>query len=181
MKTDIWSFTPEHLFQWVVAFALFEIPMALFYWNISSPNDNVRTWYKGDYINIWNVILQDAVYVILGIIITVALLSFLHHKYGIQKSLMSFLLLFIAVQIVGDLTFATLMLRIPKSYSTKWVSFFQNYINTSSWYALFGDTLYIIAWTLTYYILSKHIQPTFSQQIAVLCTFLFLVSAYSVR
>lgn len=181
MTSDIWSFQPENAFQWIIAFCLFEIPMALFYWNISKKGDFVRKWYRGDFINIWNVLLQDAVYVIVGIIIAMYLLSLFHQQFQVPKTLFTFLAVFIAVQIIGDLTFASILLRIPSAYTNKWVQFFKDYIRGSQWYALFGDTLYVIAWTLTYYLLSVYIQPSFSLQVAILCTFFFLASAYSIR
>ena len=93
---------------------------------------------------------------------------------------MRFVLLFIFVQIVGDLTFALIITTWPKKYSTKWINYFKNYIKKAGYSALFGDTLYVIMWSLTYYLVSKYIKQ-FKVKIFIISFFLFLVSAYSVN
>ena len=57
---------------------------------------------------------------------------------------------------------------------------FQNYIKKSGLYALFGDTLYIIAWASSFYLVANYIK-SFDIRIFIVSLFFFLVSAYSVR
>ena len=61
---------------------------------------------------------------------------------------------------------------------SKWLTFFDNYINTASYWALIGDSLYILAWTLSFLFVSYYIKR-FDIKIAIICTFLFFVSSYS--
>ena len=53
---DLYNFNSLNLLNWIVAFAIFEIPIAIFYYKISKPNDTVRNWYSGKNINIWNIL-----------------------------------------------------------------------------------------------------------------------------
>ena len=56
---DLYNFNSLNLLNWIVAFAIFEIPIAIFYYKISKPTDTVRNWYSGKNINIWNMYLTQ--------------------------------------------------------------------------------------------------------------------------
>ena len=176
----MYTFDSTTLLNWITAFAIFEIPMANFYLSMSGKDDVITNWYSGKTINIWNVIAQDSLYVICGIIVTYTLFNYLLKKNIIKENFLYFVLLFIFVQIVGDLTFALIITSWPKKYSTKWINYFKNYIKKAEYSALFGDTLYVIMWSLTYYLVSKYIKQ-FKVKIFIISFFLFLVSAYSVN
>ncbi len=90
------------------------------------------------------------------------------------------MLVFIGVQLMGDLLFAFTIKNWPKNYKTYWIEYFQNYIKKSGFNALFGDTLYIIAWSLAFYFVANYIK-SFDVRIFIISSFFFLVSAYSVR
>lgn len=177
---SIYEFNSNNLLNWVTAFALFEIPMALFYLSISSKNDIITNWYSGKDINIWNVIVQDSLYVICGIIIALRIFKHLTDKKIVNKNFLIFMLVFVAVQLVGDLLFSLTITNWPKQYETYWINYFQNYIKKAGLYALFGDTLYVIAWALTFYFVANYIK-SFDIRIFIISLFFFLVSAYSVR
>ena len=125
----MYDFTPTSLLNWITAFCLFEIPMAKFYLSISGKNDMVTDWYSGKTINIWNVIAQDSLYVICGIILTLRLFNYLVNKKLISRNYFYFILTFIAVQLIGDITFATIIKSWPNKFSTKWINYFKTYIN----------------------------------------------------
>ena len=57
------------------------------------------------------------------------------------------------LEIVGDLTFYSIISNIPKQYDNKWVKFFKNYGKTSGLYAVVGDSLYILVWTIIAYLI----------------------------
>jgi uncharacterized protein YacL len=177
---SIYSFNSNNLLNWITAFAIFEIPMSLFYLSISSKNDTITNWYSGKDINIWNVIVQDALYVICGIIIALRIFNYLVSKKIVSKNFMYFMLLFIGVQLTGDLLFAFTIKNWPNNYKTYWIEYFQKYIQKSGFNALFGDTLYIIAWSLTFYFVANYIK-SFDVRIFIVSLFFFMVSAYSVR
>ena len=175
----MYEFTPTSLLNWITAFCLFEIPMALFYLSISGKNDMVTNWYSGKTINIWNVIAQDSLYVICGIILTLRLFNYLVNKKLISRNYFYFILIFIAVQIIGDITFATIIKSWPDKFSTKWINYFKTYINKSGFNALIGDSLYVIAWAIAYYFVANYVKR-FDVKIFIISFFFFLVSAYSV-
>ena len=177
---SIYSFNSNNLLNWITAFAIFEIPMSLFYLSISSKNDTITNWYSGKDINIWNVIVQDALYVICGIIIALRIFNYLVSKKIVSKNFMYFMLVFIGVQLTGDLLFAYTIKNWPNNYKTYWIEYFQKYIQKSGFNALFGDTLYIIAWSLTFYFVANYIK-SFDVRIFIVSLFFFMVSAYSVR
>ena len=176
----LYDFNVINLFHWIVAFALFEIPLAYSYIHLLDGGKSVTDWYSGKNINIWNVIVQDSVYVILGIIIALRLLDFVNRNYSIPKNAYTFFCLFLIVQLLGDSTFALIIKSLSKSTvsKSKWLTFFDNYIDTAGYWALIGDSLYILVWTLSYLFVSRYIKR-FDIKIAILCTFLFFVSIYS--
>ena len=175
----MYDFTPTSLLNWITAFCLFEIPMAKFYLSISGKNDMVTDWYSGKTINIWNVIAQDSLYVICGIILTLRLFNYLVNKKLISRNYFYFILTFIAVQLIGDITFATIIKSWPNKFSTKWINYFKTYINKSGFNALIGDSLYVIAWAMAYYFVANYVKR-FDVKIFIISLFFFLVSAYSV-
>ena len=80
---------------------------------------------------------------------------------------------------VGDLTFASTIMAWPNSHSTKWITFFKNYIKSSGFNAIIGDTLWITAWAISYFFVVNYIKR-FDIKIFIICLFFFLLSAYSV-
>ena len=154
--------------------------MALFYLAISKKNDMVTEWYSGKNINIWNVIAQDFLYCLCGIIITYYLYNYLIKQSIIKKSYLFFVLTFVFIQLIGDISFASIISAWPEKHSSKWIQFFKRYINKSKYNALFGDSLYVIAWSISFYFVEKYIK-SFSLKIFIISLFLFLTSAYSVK
>ena len=182
---ELYNFNSDTLLNWITAFCIFEIPLALFYIFISKNNknskeSNVENWYSGKDINIWNVIVQDILYVICGIIISLRLFNYLVDINLIPKIFIYFIFCFILVQLIGDLLFALIITNWDKINSTYWIDYFKKYIKDSGFNALFGDTLYVIVWSLTFYFVSKYIN-TFDIKIFIISLFFFLVSAYSIK
>ena len=56
----------------------------------------------------------------------------------------------------------------------------KKYIKTSGYNALIGDSLYIIAWSLAFYLVNHYIK-TYKVKIFIISLFFFCVSAYSVK
>jgi|TARA_B110000858_G_C17780303_1_gene464419 hypothetical protein len=177
--TTLYKITPNSVLNWLTAFCLFEIPMAYLFKSISKKNDYVVKWYSGKHINIWNVIAQDMLYAFCGIILAVYLFNYLTAKKIISKNFFLFLIVLIGVQWLGDLTFASTIMAWPNSHSTKWITFFKNYIKSSGFNAIIGDTLWITAWAISYFFVVNYIKR-FDIKIFIICLFFFLLSAYSV-
>ena len=178
-NSNLYEFTPSNLLNWITAFCIFEIPLANFYLSISNKTDTVTDWYSGKTINIWNVIAQDMLYVICGIIIALRLFNYLTTKKIIHKNYVTFMMVLLAVQLVGDLVFATIIKSWPKTHSTKWINYFKNYIDKSGFNALIGDSIYILTWALSFYFVANYIKH-YDTKIFIISLFFFLVSAYSV-
>ena len=170
----MWKLTSNTLLNWITAFTIFEIPLALFYYYISKKGDVVRNWYSNKTINIWNVLAQDFFYAFCGIIIALNLFNY----FDFSKNIFTFLLIVVAVQLTGDSLFALIIYNWPKKYDTKWTKYFKNYIEKAGAYALIGDAIYVITWSLTYLFVTKNVL-SFNIKIFLIFLFLFLVSAYS--
>lgn len=154
--------------------------MAFFYLSIAGKNAKVKNWYSGKTINIWNVLAQDSLYVICGIILSLRLFNYLVSIGFLEQLFIYFILCFLIIQLMGDSIFALIIKSWPKQYSTYWINYFKDYINKSGFNALIGDSLYVIAWALSFYFVANHIK-LFDTKIFIICLFLFLVSAYSVQ
>jgi hypothetical protein len=177
---SIYDFNSHNLLNWITAFSIFEIPLAIFYLSIASKTDTVTNWYSGKDINIWNVIIQDLLYGMCGVIIASRIFNNLVQQKILSNKLIYSVLIFIGVQLTGDLLFAFTIYNWPNKYKTYWIEYFQNYIKKSGFSALFGDTLWITSWVLTYYFVVNYIK-SFDIKIFIVSLFFFLVSAYSVR
>ncbi len=177
---DLYKFSSDNLLNWIVAFCIFEIPLAYFYLSISKKGDTIKDWYSGKTINIWNVIAQDMLYVICGIIIALRIFNYFVSKKVISKKFMNFIIVFIGVQLIGDLSFSLVIKNWPQTNTTKWISYFKNYINKAGLNALFGDSLYVIAWSLSFYFVANYIK-SYDTKVFIISLFFFLTSAYSVQ
>ncbi len=177
---QLYNFNPQNLLDWLTAFCIFEIPLALFYFSISKKGDTVRNWYSGKNINIWNVVIQDLLYVICGIILALNLFNYLVSINLIQKNFIIFIICFVIVQLIGDSTFALIIKQWPKNYSNYWIDYFKRYINRAKFNALIGDAIYVIVWAITFYLVNQYINK-FDIKIFIISLFVFLVSAYSIQ
>ena len=178
----LYELNNQNLLNWLTAFVIFEIPLALFFMRISrnKKNNTVINWYSGKNISIFNVLIQDAFYAFCGIIIALNLFKYLVSINIIKQNFLFFILVLLFVQIIGDSLFALIIQNWPKNYSTYWIDYFKNYISKSCFNALIGDSIWIISWAITYYIVSTYFK-SFDLKIFLISLFIFLTSAYSVR
>ena len=168
--TDLTKFTLKNILIWVVAFCIMEFPMRYFYLNIIR-GDNVEKWYNFKDFNIYNVIAGDLFYVLVGIIISYRIYNYFFKN---EENIFKFFAVFLVVQIIGDLTFYTIISNVPVEYDNKWTKFFKNYGKTSGLYAVVGDSIYIAIWTLVAYLIKN---LALDILLAILFTFIFIVSA----
>ena len=171
----MWSFTLPILFNWIIAFCIMEIPMSIFYKSISDKNSDVAYWYSGKDINAWNIIAGDMFYVLCGLMIVYSLMEY----FEIEKTFWKFIMLFLTVQIIGDLIFAFIISIIPNVNNTR-IKFFKRYVGKGPFAPLFGDSLYIIAWTLAFIFVNMYIKDI-KLKLFILFLFLFLASIYASR
>ena len=167
---NLTEFSLRNILIWIVAFCIMEFPMRYFYLNIIG-GKNVEKWYNFKDFNIYNVIAGDLFYVLLGIIISYRIYKYLFNS---EKNIFKFFAVFLVVQILGDLTFYTIVSNVPVKYDNKWTKFFKNYGKTSGVYAIIGDSIYIAVWTLVAYLIKN---LALDLLLSILFTFLFIVSA----
>jgi len=170
MNNNLTKFSLQNILIWVTAFSIMEFPMRYFYLNIVG-GDNVEKWYNFKDFNIYNVIAGDLFYVLVGIIISYRIYNYLFKD---EDNILKFFVIFLVVQIIGDLTFYTIVSNVPVKYDNKWTKFFKNYGKTSGLYAVVGDSIYIAIWTLVAYFIRN---IALDILLAILFTFLFIVSA----
>ena len=149
--------------------------MSIFYKSISDKNSDVAYWYSGKDINAWNIIAGDMFYVLCGLMIVYSLMEY----FEIEKTFWKFIMLFLTVQIIGDLIFAFIISIIPNVNNT-WIKFFKRYVGKGPFAPLFGDSLYIIAWTLAFIFVNMYIKDI-KLKLFILFLFLFLASIYASR
>ena len=167
---ELTKFSLQNILIWITAFCIMEFPMRFFYLNIIT-GENVKKWYNFKDFSVYNVIAGDLFYVLVGIIISYRLYD---HFFKGEENIYKFFGIFLMVQIIGDLTFYTIVSNIPKQYDTKWIKFFKNYGKTSGLNAVVGDSIYIAIWTLVAYSIRNLAHDIL---LAIVFTFLFIVSA----
>jgi hypothetical protein len=167
---NLTKFSLHNILVWIVAFSIIEFPMRYFFLNIVG-GENTKKWYDFKHFNIYNVIAGDLFYVLIGIIISYRIYNYYFKN---ENNIIKFFIIFLIVQIIGDLTFYTIISNVPNKYDNKWTKFFKNYGKTAGLYAVIGDSLYIAVWTLIAFLIKN-----FSLDIllSILFTFMFIVSA----
>ena len=167
---NLTKFSLHNILVWIVAFTIIEFPMRYFFLNIVG-GENTKKWYDFKHFNIYNVIAGDLFYVLIGIIISYRIYNYYFKN---ENNIIKFFIIFLIVQIIGDLTFYTIISNVPNKYDNKWTKFFKNYGKTAGLYAVIGDSLYIAVWTLIAFLIKN-----FSLDIllSILFTFMFIVSA----
>ena len=168
---DITKFSYESMLVWIAAFCIMEFPMRHMFLNYVG-GKNLETWYGFKTFTPYGVVLSDLLYTMVGIIIAQRIYGVLYPKG--QGNLLKFFGIFLAVQIVGDLTFYVIIKNIK--YRNKWVDFFKKYTETAGVNAVVGDSLYIVAWTLTALLVSK---ISIDILVATIFLFLFLLTIIS--
>jgi hypothetical protein len=167
---ELTKFSLQNILIWITAFCIMEFPMRYFYLNIIT-GENVKKWYNFKDFSVYNVIAGDLFYVLVGIIISYRLYE---HFFKGEENIYKFFGIFLMVQIIGDLTFYTIVSNIPKKYDTKWIKFFKNYGKSSGLNAVVGDSIYIAIWTLVAYSIRN---LALDILLSIVFTFLFIVSA----
>lgn len=190
MDLALYNLNSGTILNWVTAFCLFEIPLALFYIstcknkNIDKNDDCiVRNWYSGKNISIWNVVIQDFFYAFGGIILAVNLFKFLVLKHIVQNIFIVFIIVFVFIQIFFDSLLAFIVSSWSDNSKHYWITYFKNYIKKTKYNALIGDMIYVIVWSLTYYFITinSHNIFNFDVKLFIITLFIFLLSVYSVR
>lgn len=147
---DITHFSLLNILIWIVSFFLMEFPMRSLY--LYMGGESLTKWYGFREFNIYNVIIGDLFYVLVGVIIAYRIYKYF---FGEERNIFKFFMVFWIVQMIGDLTFYLIISGLPTSMNNKWIKFFKNYGKTSGLNAVFGDSIYIFVWLLTAYFIKE--------------------------
>lgn len=148
---DITRFSLETIAVWIVAFFIIEFPIREIYVNMGE-NGFFQRWYGFKEFNPITVIVTDAFYFIIAILI-----SYRIHEYffkdiiGFEKRFLYFFFILLIVQNIIGIIFYYILVSLPQNYRNKWVKFFIDYGNNAKINALFSDSIYILAWTIAAY------------------------------
>jgi hypothetical protein len=172
IQSNLTQFSNKNIFIWICAYCIIEFPMRYFFLNFIGGN-NITKWYNFKDFSIYNVIAGDLFYVIVGIIISYRIYNYFFKK---EDNIIKFFIIFLIVQIIGDLAFYGIIKSLPISYNNKWVKFFKNYGKTAGFNAIIGDSIYIAIWTLVAYLI-RNVEVDILM--SILFSFMFIVSAIS--
>lgn len=149
--TDLTHFSVQTIFVWIVGFLIMEFPMRYIYLNIEN-NEQLKIWYDFEHFNIYNVIIADLFYMLVGLIIAFRIYYAL---FGKDINIFKFFAVFWIVQMVGDVCFYLVVSNLPEDKQNKWTRFFTNYGRVAGINAVLGDSIYILVWTLTTFMIKS--------------------------
>lgn len=172
---DLYTFSPQVLFYWLVAFSVYEwlsvsVILAFSRNRLTTPEEYYRK------LPSWVAVSGDFIYTT-AIFLTAQLLfkwiGPMAVRYAVPK-VVAFILLAVAVQWIYDLTFAQTVLSLPSSFS-KYVSYFQRYIKEVTFGAAISDSIWMVGWLLVTLFMMKYVPLHIATLILVLSLFSWLV------
>jgi hypothetical protein len=173
---EIYYFSPETLFYWIVAFSIYEwfaiyLILAFSYtYNYKTP---IEYYSK---LPSWVPVSGDFIYTTLILITAQIIFKRFESKISkyIKSKLLAFILVAVAVQWIFDLTFAYFVMTSPPGFS-KYVSFFKKYINEASFGAVISDSIWLVGWLLLTVLCMKYVPLPVATLILSLSLFAWLV------
>ena len=151
VNIDLTRFSYEAIGVWIVAFFVMEFPMRAIY--LAWPNSPfLQRWYGFKEFSPYNVVIGDLFYMSVALIMAYRIHSYVAAHFKLSSYWARFASLFAIlwiIQIIGDILFYQIITRIPNASQNKWLKFFIDYGNSAGFIAVWGDSLYILIWTLT--------------------------------
>lgn len=174
MAFAVTAFSPKLLYYWVVAFALWEAVSIYFILNVFR-HDTVQEYYRR--IPSWVTIGGDFLYSTLIFLTALGAYAALRRRAPARFAHPAwFVAVFVATQWAYDLTFAAVVLRLPKL--TRYVDYFQRYIGEVGFGAAFSDSVYLVGWLLLAWLLLKVASVPVATYLLVLMLFVWIAWAY---
>jgi hypothetical protein len=177
----LYRFHPMVLFYWTVAFAVWEWLFVAVSLKMFPDVGTFQEYYRklpswvpisGDYLYS-TLIFLSAQWVFAWMTPFVASVPTL----AAVPSLVLFAFLFIALQWVYDLLWATLVLALPAETS-RYIHFFQRYIRQVGFSAAIGDSLYLLAWLAVAWLLLTYVPISVALYLLIAALFFWLVFRY---
>lgn len=174
MTFAVTAFSPTLLYYWIAAFSVWEALSIYFILNVF-PHATVQEYYRR--IPSWVTIGGDFLYSTLIFLTALALYARVRRRAPERFAHPAwFVALFVATQWVYDLTFAAIVLRLPKL--TRYVDYFQRYIGEVGFGAAFSDSVYLVGWLLVTWLLLKYASLPLATFVLVFMLFVWIVWAY---
>lgn len=172
---ELYTFSLQTLFYWLVAFSVFE--WVAIYVILMFSKNKLKTpieYYKD--LPSWVAVSGDFIYTTAILLTTQFVFRWIQPfavRYTISP-LVTFIGLAVVVQWVFDLTFAQIVLGLPSHFS-KYVDYFQRYIKEVSFGAAISDSIWIFSWLLTTVLFMKFVPIHIAAIILSLSSFIWLV------
>ena len=172
---EIYTFSPQVLFYWLVAFSVYEwISISAILTFSKNRLVTPEEYYRK--LPSWVAVSGDFIYTT-SILLTAQLLfkwiEPIVVRYAVPK-LVAFIVLAVVVQWIFDLTFAQTVLALPSNFS-KYVSYFQRYIKEVTLGAAISDSIWMVGWLLVTILMMKFVPLHIATLILVLSLFIWLV------
>lgn len=170
----IYTFHPQVLFYWLVAFAIWEWIFVVGGLRFAT-SKTFREYYTQ--LPAWVPITGDFLYSTLIFLtaqwLTPMVLAALPATFHLSP-LVVFVGTFVLVQWVYDLSYAFIVSRLP-STTSRYVDYFQRYMKEFGFFAALGDTLYGLVWLAFTWILLRYVPIGAAIFILIASLFLWMV------
>ena len=178
---ELYHFSPELLFYWLVAYSVFQwlsINIILLFSN-NRFNAPIEYYSKiPSIISISSDFIYSTIILITGHLIFKAFEDFKFiNKYNELTKIIIFILLIIIIQWIYDLIFAYVIYKSPSKYS-KYIDLFKIYIKEASFGAVIADTIWITLYLLTTLLFIKYLSLPVAALILFISLFIWLVVKY---
>lgn len=175
---NIYYFSPQTLFYWLVAFSIYE--WVAIYIILAFSQNKYRTpveYYTK--LPSWVSVSGDFIYSTAIFLTAQLVFKMLEQSKTIKMNdnltkVLVFLGIIIATQWIYDLTFAFIVMNIPNGFS-KYVSFFQRYIKEVNFGAVISDSIWLVGWLFLTMILIQYVSLPYACLILTLSLFAWLV------
>lgn len=174
-QLPLYRFHPMILVYWTVAFAIWEWLFVAISPRIFTNIPTYQEYYRK--MPSWVPVSGDYLYSTLIFLTAQWVFPWVAPKTPTVPPLVLFALIFVGLQWVYDLLWATLVLWLP-SDTSRYIAFFQRYIRQAGFNAAIGDSIYILAWLAIAWLLLRYVPLSVALYILLAALFLWLVVRY---
>jgi len=168
---EVYNFSIQTLYYWLVAFSLWEAVFVVIFPKINK-GKSIFEYYRK--LPSWIPISGDFLYSTLIFIAAQGIFGYIN---PINYKLPIFAFIFVALQWIFDLTYSSIILRLP-STTSQYINFFQRYIKEVGFGAAIGDSIYLLIWLFVTWLLLKYVPINIATFILIFMLFIWLVIGY---
>lgn len=168
---EIYNFSIQTLYYWLVAFSIWEAFFIILFPRIYK-GKSVFEYYRK--LPSWIPISGDFLYSTLILIVAQFIFKYIN---PINYKIPIFVFILIVMQWIFDLIYSTIILNLP-STTSKYINFFQRYIKEVGFGAVISDSIYLLIWLLITWLLLKYVPINIATFILIFILFIWLVIGY---